>query len=541
MSRSILAIVLLVASISVVAPSSVRASDTGAPTLLVAGEMGAYSFNHVILIWDEILDERVAPVASEFFITVAGIEQPAAAARYLVSGLGGAQSVLSASGITIMRLDLQPGVTVDQYSSFQIRYSPGPASLQDLSLNKAAGFSGFAGQIFTGIGSGFLAPFVDADHGTSHIALSFFSRIDPLSIPTGSDFAVTVTRGAGVFSDPVTSVQPSFCSHGFCYPDLGLGFVDLVLAIPLASGDAVTVSYTPGTAPLRELGGAAFAPIVEAVVNVSLASDYTQVTLVAPGPVTTYTGTPTTAFDPVATTVTSPVAATITLNEQRVDLNPAGYTLFGKQVEITTSVAATTANPFVFRFDLDASLIPPGETQDTVVVRRNGTPVGACTGAAGQAVPTPCVSLRALLHGGDAEGDIAITVLTEAASIWTFATVRPYAFGGFLRPVDNRPVVNTTNSGSAIPVKFSLGGDRGMAIFVSGSPASQQIPCDATASTDPVETTASPGSATLTYSSGTDAYTYVWKTDKAWAGTCRRLILGFGDGSTRDALFKFGK
>jgi hypothetical protein len=33
--------------------------------------------------------------------------------------------------------------------------------------------------------------------------------------------------------------------------------------------------------------------------------------------------------------------------------------------------------------------------------------------------------------------------------------------------------------------------------------------------------------------------TYVWKTDKAWAGTCRQLVIWFVDGTVARATFKF--
>jgi hypothetical protein len=34
---------------------------------------------------------------------------------------------------------------------------------------------------------------------------------------------------------------------------------------------------------------------------------------------------------------------------------------------------------------------------------------------------------------------------------------------------------------------------------------------------------------------------YVWKTDKAWAGTCRKLTVTLKDGTSRQALFKLTK
>ena len=43
-----------------------------------------------------------------------------------------------------------------------------------------------------------------------------------------------------------------------------------------------------------------------------------------------------------------------------------------------------------------------------------------------------------------------------------------YRFTGFFQPVDNLPVVNRVNAGQAIPLKFSLSGYQGLAIFASG-------------------------------------------------------------------------
>lgn len=39
------------------------------------------------------------------------------------------------------------------------------------------------------------------------------------------------------------------------------------------------------------------------------------------------------------------------------------------------------------------------------------------------------------------------------------------------------------------------------------------------------------GHSSLTYDAASGRYHYVWKTDKAWAGTCRRLVLGLDDSS----------
>jgi hypothetical protein len=112
-----------------------------------------------------------------------------------------------------------------------------------------------------------------------------------------------------------------------------------------------------------------------------------------------------------------------------------------------------------------------------------------------------------------------------------------YPWNGFFSPVDNGGVVNIAQAGSAIPVKFSLGGDRGLAIFAAGYPASTKIDCASGTPQDAIEETVTAGQSSLSYGSG--QYTYVWKTDKAWAGTCRLLTVKLVDSSSHTAVFKF--
>lgn len=111
---------------------------------------------------------------------------------------------------------------------------------------------------------------------------------------------------------------------------------------------------------------------------------------------------------------------------------------------------------------------------------------------------------------------------------------------GFLRPVDNLPTLNVAKAGSAIPVKFSLGGDKGLAIFAPGFPKSQAIECEAGTLTTSVEETVAAGSSSLSYDSDTKQYTYVWKTDKTWRG-CRELVFSFANGMVQKAHFDFKK
>jgi hypothetical protein len=94
-------------------------------------------------------------------------------------------------------------------------------------------------------------------------------------------------------------------------------------------------------------------------------------------------------------------------------------------------------------------------------------------------------------------------------------------------------------AGQAAPLKFSLGGDQGLAIFAAGFPQSQRVQCDTLSPIDPVEQTTTAGSSSLSYNPATGIYTYVWKTDKSWAGTCRQLNVQFIDGQTYTLNFTF--
>jgi CSLREA domain-containing protein len=111
-------------------------------------------------------------------------------------------------------------------------------------------------------------------------------------------------------------------------------------------------------------------------------------------------------------------------------------------------------------------------------------------------------------------------------------------FRGFLPPINNVRT-NPIHPGKGVPIQFSLGGDHGLAIFAAGSPSSEQIDCRTSDVSGDAMPTVTAGKSQLSYDPSTDIYTYVWKTDKAWAGTCRRLVVTFADGSVRTADFSF--
>jgi hypothetical protein len=115
-----------------------------------------------------------------------------------------------------------------------------------------------------------------------------------------------------------------------------------------------------------------------------------------------------------------------------------------------------------------------------------------------------------------------------------------FAFAGFFAPVNNAPTVNAVKAGSAVPVKFTLGGDFGLNIL-AGAPTAPAVACTPGNVTDSLTEVTSAGNSGLQFDPGTLVYTFVWKTDKSFAGTCREFRLTLSDGSVHTARFQFSK
>jgi hypothetical protein len=111
-----------------------------------------------------------------------------------------------------------------------------------------------------------------------------------------------------------------------------------------------------------------------------------------------------------------------------------------------------------------------------------------------------------------------------------------FDFKGFNNPLANVPSFNKASAGGIISVSFSLGGAQGLGIFASGYPASAPIACGSSVALTAGTPTVGAAPA-LVYGGG--RYIYSWKTDKAWAGTCRQLIVKLTDGTSHWADFRF--
>lgn len=105
--------------------------------------------------------------------------------------------------------------------------------------------------------------------------------------------------------------------------------------------------------------------------------------------------------------------------------------------------------------------------------------------------------------------------------------------------MDGAGTLNVLKAGKAVPIRFSLGGNRGLNIL-QGAATSAVIACG-NGPTDAIEETAATPMAGLRYEPAANQYVYVWPTDKAWALTCRRVTLTLNDGTTHSAIFQLTK
>jgi hypothetical protein len=109
-------------------------------------------------------------------------------------------------------------------------------------------------------------------------------------------------------------------------------------------------------------------------------------------------------------------------------------------------------------------------------------------------------------------------------------------FGGFEPPIGAPPAINDANAGSTVPTKFTLS-EQGGAPDLAAVFASQQVDCDTLAPSGPIAPALTPGSRVL--KSEGDSFSFNWKTEQAWAGTCRQLIIRLQDVSDPVAFFRF--
>jgi hypothetical protein len=200
----------------------------------------------------------------------------------------------------------------------------------------------------------------------------------------------------------------------------------------------------------------------------------------------------------------------------------------------TVNVVDTTAPVISCPANIVVTL-PPNTSAISVPVSFNPTASDSC----GTASVTTSHASGAHFPVGTTVVNATATDASGNTSSCSFNVTVHYLFAGFFSPISNLPVLNTVKAGSAIPIKFSLSGNKGLNIFGADSPASGVIACNSADPAVDLMEIDTPGASGLTYDASSDQYQYNWKTLKAWEGTCRQLVVTLNDGTQHRANFKF--
>jgi hypothetical protein len=159
------------------------------------------------------------------------------------------------------------------------------------------------------------------------------------------------------------------------------------------------------------------------------------------------------------------------------------------------------------------------------------------------------------------DSDVSNTIAVAAPPI-------SLSWGGFFGDITTPTGLNKVKAGNNVNVEFSLGGDKGSAIFAKNYPASRTVSCSTLAATgalvaldngdddndndshwwdddhhhgnnDGWNSNDDDNSFSLSYSKKSGHYNFTWNTSRQYAGTCRALVLVFTDGTSKTAYFQF--
>lgn len=509
--RLLLAAILVGSAVLVSRPASVRAQDeTFAGAFFIESSYLA-TYDHAMLwVW-ELVDPTSIPDPADFRVSIDGIEEPITDVDYLYQGLVGSPYFANfgmADGTAFLEVTWQTPAPADAVVTFDY---VGPAlaahPLRDLAGNPMPAQNDAE---FFKLDFAHEPPsaFLDEGAGPETVVL-FFPEPLQSALPQPGAFRVFVD--GNFIAEPVAIQRRE--------PHLGATVIYLTLENPLdlVGATIVELSYSDVEAAPQLLDrNSDLVPAFVVPVNVSLSPMPTRQTdpgmnvAVAPADDTTGAQLATVTFQ----NVTGAGMTTLTTTETAPPI-PAGFSV---------------GEPPTF-YDIETTATFSGAIE--VCIRY------------GAADYTDAAALR-LLHFEDPDWiDVTTshdqgtqTICGSVTGLSPFAVVEPtMTFDGFFSPVDNPPVLNSVNGGRAIPVKFSLGGDFGLDIFVT-EPMSRRVPCPSEGVVDPIEEVVTSQSG-LTHDAGTDRYQLVWKSSQTWAGTCRELILSFSDGSQETALFRF--
>lgn len=201
-----------------------------------------------------------------------------------------------------------------------------------------------------------------------------------------------------------------------------------------------------------------------------------------------------------------------------------------------TSVGGTTSVSVTVKKDATAPTLSPTVTPNPVFLNGAATAdpgaTDATSGVASASCP-PVVTTTLGYHtltcsAKDNAGN------TASANVQYLVT---YKFSGFFAPVDNPPVLNTVNSGQAIPLKWRItdANDVPVLTLASAGVTAVTINCDLATTADQLEEYATGASGLLNLGDG--YYQFNWATPKSYRNSCKEMRLNLSEGSTTSPVF----
>lgn len=95
-------------------------------------------------------------------------------------------------------------------------------------------------------------------------------------------------------------------------------------------------------------------------------------------------------------------------------------------------------------------------------------------------------------------------------------------------------------AGRTIRLRIASPNNIGLALFKGAFPVSSHVPCEGGGPPTPAGVGGmSGGKVSWGYNWATSEYNYVWKTDKAWKGTCRMVVVKLRDGTEHRSRIQF--
>ena len=487
--------------------NALRFDDQAPESLAAAFFVEGTTPDRFYLLFNDLIDPWSIPVPSAFSVKVdSGPSLSAVDVELVYRGLTRSwlADELHGPGLSLVAVHLGSPLDPGLPATFTYTPSAGEPHLRDDFGNLVPSYIDRPFDEFGAVDPTPLLALTDEGTGPDRVLLALFGAPES-PLPAAADFKVMVDGTEREALDVINLREGD-----------PVGLLSLRIDPPIEYGDQVSLVYEPGATPFRLVGRAEPLDGFQLDVFESVAATPTRLT-------------------PTGTDV--PVVPV----DSSTGIAPATLT-FGSVAEPgTTSIVSSSVGPDLPGGFQLADLYYDISTTATV----DGT-ITVC-----MSYPETTTGDLRLLHYEDPDwvdvttsvDPVARVVCGATTSLSPFAVTifsSPFEFSGFSPPVEDQPLVNRMKAGSAVPVKFSLGGDFGLGIFEDGFPASRSVACDPGAATDVIEVTVSAGASSLSYDPVSQEYKYVWKTDKRWGG-CRELILRFTDGAEARATFRFDR